>query len=172
MSATENTPTNLNFLTPLGFNFFIKKLPTTNFFLQRVTVPGLQGGIIPEMPTPLTAIPYSHDHVTFNEFMIEFCIDEDMKNYIEVYNWIRGLGFPENYQEYRNLARNTSYSGLGLKSDATLTITTNSKKANKTLIFEDVFPVSLSDINFDVTLRSTEYITARASFRYTQYKFA
>ena len=37
--ALSDQPDNTQFLSPLGFNFGIKKLPTTNYFVQSMNVP-------------------------------------------------------------------------------------------------------------------------------------
>ena len=35
--------------------------------------------------------------------------------------------------------------------------------------FQDLFPVSLSTIQFDATMQDTEYFTAQVSFKYLNY---
>ena len=170
MNIVETTPTNKNFLSPLGFRFFIKKLPNVNFFTQRANIPGISIASQPIQPNPFTKIPYAGDHIEYNEFSVTFRVDEDLTNYMELHNWIKGLGFPENYDEYKELALKQPGSGEGLKSDATLIITTNGKTPNFECVFEDAFPISLTDLVFETTDTSVNYIVASASFRYTLYK--
>ncbi len=172
MSALDTTPTNKNFLSPLGFRFFIKKLPNVNFFVQKVNVPGINIAQNPAMPNPFTKIPYAGDHLEFSELELTYRVDEDLTNYLEVYNWIRGLAFPESYAEYSALANKPLASGEGLKSDASLIITTNGKSPNFECVFEDVFPVSLSNIDFLTTDETVNYIEATATFLYTQFKIS
>lgn len=172
MSAIDFTPTNKNFLSPLGFKFFIRKLPNVNFFIQKVNIPGLQMGGTPEAPNPFVKIPYSGDHLEYNELRVTFRIDEDMKNYLEVHNWLRGLGFPEDFAEYRAIQNEDRMLGGGLKTDASLIITTNGKSPNIECVFEDIFPISLSDVDFNTTDETINYIEATATFRYTQYKIS
>jgi hypothetical protein len=31
--------------------------------------------------------------------LIKFLVDENLENYMEIQNWMRGLGFPESLQE-------------------------------------------------------------------------
>ena len=75
-------PTNKNFLSPLGFDFRVKKLPTTNFFVTRVAVPGFSLGVV-ESPTPFVRMPVPGDKIQFNDLQVTFKIDEDMKNYLD-----------------------------------------------------------------------------------------
>lgn len=172
MTALDFTPTNKNFLSPLGFRFLIKKLPNVSFFIQKVNVPGIQIASQPSQGNPFVKIPYAGDHIEYNEFQLTFRVDEDLQNYMEIHNWVRGLGFPESFTEYGDLAKQKVGTGLGLKSDASLIITTNGKSPNYQCIFEDAFPVSLSDLNFDTTDTSVEYIEATATFYYTLYSIS
>ena len=41
--------------------------------------------------------------IDFGDLNIRFLVDEDLTNFMEIQNWIRGLGFPESIQEFRDL---------------------------------------------------------------------
>lgn len=56
-------------------------------------------------------------------------------------------------------------------SDATLVILNSNMNPNFEIVFEDLFPTSLSELNFDTTLADVEYITATATFRYISYTY-
>lgn len=172
MTAIDKTPTNNNLLSPLGFKFSIKKLPMTNFFVQKAVIPGIFFSNTPEQPNPLVAIPHPGEQLTYDEFSITFLIDEDMKNYKEIYDWMRGLGFPEYSRQYYELQHSEPGLGGGIKSDATLTILSNGKSPNISIDIEDAFPVSLSNIELNVTDETVRYISATAKFRYTLYNFS
>jgi hypothetical protein len=159
------TPTNKSFLSPLGFNFAIKKLPTTNFFLTRANIPGFSVGVV-EAPNPFVKLPIPGDKVQFNELQVTFKVDEDMKNYLEIFNWIMGLGFPDNYGQYANIKGKEKTSGEGIYSDATLTILTSAMNPNMEFTFRNAFPFSLTDLDFNTTSTDVEYLEATVSFRY------
>ena len=42
-------------------------------------------------PTYLRDTPVPGDKITFGDFDLEFIVDEDFENYLEIHNWIRGL---------------------------------------------------------------------------------
>jgi len=170
MTQLDYITANKNFLSPLGFKFQIKKLPNVNFFVQSTNIPGLSIAQSPEAPNPFVAIPYSGDHILYNEFKITFKVDEDLKNFLELHYWLRGLGFPEEFNEYRLIAEEDKLAGGGLKSDASLIITTNGKSPNIECVFEDAFPIELSDLEFNTTDVTVDYIEVTATFAYTQYK--
>lgn len=168
MSAVDNTPANKNFLSPLNFKFQIKKAPHVNFFIQQVNIPSilLQS---PEKGNPFVNIPFPGEHLKFGELKIVFKVDEDLKNYLEIHNWIRALGKPENFEQYKTIQDQPIASGEGIRSDISLMVLSSSKMANYEVVFVDAFPVTLSDLNFTTVDSDVNYITATASFRYVYY---
>lgn len=169
MSAVENTPKNKNFLSPLNFKFQIKKAPHINFFIQSVNLPAIT---LPQVdtPNPFVKIPQTGDHINFDNLNISFKVDEDLQNYLEIHNWITGLGFPENYTQYKELSDEPKYTGEGLLSDISLLILTSTKRANYEVVFVDSHPISLSELNFNTTESSVNFISSSATFKYTYYK--
>ena len=87
-----------------------------------------------------------------------------MKNYLEMYNWLKELGFPDNFAQYQSIANRSIYSGEGIFSDATLLITTSAMNPNIEVTFFDCFPVDLSELSFDSASADVEYLTATITF--------
>jgi len=168
MTATDNTPQNKNFLSPLNFGFNIKRSPYLNFFVQEVNIPGVSINY-PEQQTPFVHIPISGDHANFTNLRVTFKVDEDLKNWFEIHNWIRALGFPFEYEEYRKIQSNLSATGEGITSDISLILLNQVKQPTFDITFRDAFPVSLSDLNFKVTDEDVNYISATVEFRYILY---
>ncbi len=171
MSALTDQIDNQNFLSPVGFKFQIKKTPKTNYFVQAVNIPSVAvgEGIV---PTPFIAIPLPGDHITFGNLSVQFKVDEDMVNYRELYDWIRGIGFPESFQERKDaVADNAALTGLQgeLYSDAVLMILSSNMNSNVEINFKDLYPVSLSDVQFDVQQADIDYVTATVDFRFRQF---
>jgi hypothetical protein len=167
MSVVDNRPENMNFLSPLNFKFQIKRTQSLNFFVQKVNLPGLSLPNIDEN-TPLIRIPYSGDHLLFDELVVTFKVDENLINYMEIHNWLRGLGKPS-YEEYKNLKSKSTYTGESLNSDISLSILTSYKNPNYEVIFTDAFPISLSGIEFTTTAEDISYLEATATFKYLTY---
>lgn len=149
-----------NFLAPINYAFSIKRLPFVSYFVQEANVPGLALNPV-EQPTPFKPIYLPGDKIEYNDLSLTVRVDEDMQNYIEIYNWIVGLTFPDNFDQYANLT-----AGDGLYSDATLLIKTNAKNPNITFTFKDLFPTSISDIQMSSTESDIEYVTANITFRH------
>jgi hypothetical protein len=165
MSALDNNPVNGNFLSPLNFSFQLKRAPYINFFVQKINLPSVSLDF-PLQQTPFTNIPIAGEHVRYGDLNVTFKVDENLQNWFEIHNWIRSLGFPDNFGEYSKIALNTISSGNGVLSDITVLISDSVKNPNYSVTFRDAFPVSLSDLNFQTTDSSVDYITASASFRY------
>lgn len=166
MSAYTRQLTNRNFLSPLGFKFVLAKAPAIEYFIQTVNIPSIGLGTA-EVPTPFVKLPLAGDHLDFGELSLSYKIDEDMKNYLEIYNWIKGLGFPDNFDQYRNISNLPSRDGI--YSDATLIILTSSKNANIFIKFKNIFPTSLDAVQFDTTQTDVEYVSTSVTFKYQSF---
>lgn len=159
------------FLSPLGFKFQIKKLPTFNEYVQQVQFPGVVMGETEGLPNPFQKIVIPGEHMTFRKLNVTFKIDQDMDNYREIFDWIQGLGKPDNFDQYKNLASQPNGSGLGPQVDATLTVLDKDLKPNIDFYFYDVYPTELSGFKLDYTLDDVQYITADVEFSYREYTY-
>lgn len=168
MTALDKNPSNKNLLSPLVFQFEIKRAPNVNFFIQSVSLPGIMLDQV-ETSNPFVQIPYGGDHLYYEELAIHFKVNEDLANWLELYQWIRNTGFPDNHDQYKEIADQPKYSGKGLKSDLSLLIANSNKNLSFEVYFKDAFPISLSNLQFDSTTPDIQYLDAFSSFRYTSY---
>ena len=165
MSALQDQPINTSFLSPIGFKFQLNNFPEVNYFCQSATLPGVSISSI-SVPTPLKAIDIAGDEVAFEELSIKFIVDENMKNWLSIYDWIIGLGFPTKVaqEKYKKLSENSE-----LTTDATLTVLTSNMNPQLNFVFRECFPTNLSSIAFDSGGTDIDYVTADVSFRYDVY---
>jgi len=172
-------PSELDFLRPNGFRFQIANIPNVSFFCQAANIPQISYGT-PELQTPLSNIPFPGDKMQFSELIIRFLIQEDMANYIELYNWMTGLAFPENHEQYTNyiegqayrspLTRKDAKESTAAVSDATLFVLDSNNNPNIKITFIDAFPTSLEGLDFDIQQGAADYFTGIAGFRYRTFK--
>ena len=171
-----STTTVANYLRPNAFRFSIKNLPSVAFTCQSANLPSLALGYTTQ-PTPFLDIPHVGDKNVFGDFTIRFIITEDMSNYIELYEWLVALGFPNDYNQYRNFTgerlnrfpfvRDASGGSIAIAySDATLTILDSNNVPKTNINFKDTFPVSVEALDFDISSSSVEYFVGIASFKY------
>jgi hypothetical protein len=168
MSALDQTPENRNFLSPLNFRFQIKKAPHVNFFIQKVNVPQMHL-IAPNVPNEFVKVPYPGDHIDYSDLELTFKVDEDLQNYLEIHNWIKSLGKPQSYDQYKEIENVVSWTGDGIYSDISLIALSSTKMANYEIVFTDSHPTTLSGLVFETTDNDVNYMTASATFKYTYY---
>ena len=153
-----------NYLSPIEFRFAIKRLPYVTFFTQNVSLPGVT--INPtEQGTPFKTLYFAGDRLIYDQFTVTFRVDENMNNYLEIYNWMVGLTFPERFAQFANL----DASEDGLYSDATLLVMSNGKNPNIQYKLKDIFPINLSNIDMDTTVGDINYVTASVTFQIGSY---
>lgn len=163
MSSILDEPKNKNFLSPLGFTFNLKKTPATNFFLTRVALPGVNLALS-EVDTPFVKMPLPGTKIQFNDLSVTFKVDEDMANWREIFEWMSALGFPQTFEQYREIKQ--KQLGEGVYSDATLTVLNSNMNPNLEFTFVNLFPYMLSDLDFSTQGADVEYIEATVQFRY------
>ena len=118
---------NRNFLAPTGFQFNLKRSPKVAFFCNEANIPDLNLGVAIQA-NYLRDIPTPGDKIEFGDLSLRFLVDENLENYLELQDWIRGLGYPESVQEFRDLAADGIVKGPYVKdrqniySDGTLQI--------------------------------------------------
>ena len=184
--ATRNSPKprpgtpieNRNFLSPVGFKFGLQRAPGVAFFCNEANIPNMTLGEAVQ-PTYLRDIPTPGDKIQFGDLSLRFLVDEDLTNYMEIQNWIRGLGFPENTDQFEELtergvlndgkAYSYKQSGDDIYSDGTLQILTSNLVPKFHVKFTDLWPYTLTTMIFDATDTDVEYFTADVSFKYTMY---
>ena len=161
----SSQPDNINLLSPVGFRFNIEFLPLTNWFLTSVNLPGISLADVTQ-PTPLMQAAVPGNDLIFDPLSITFLVDEDLNNWRELYDWLIGIGFPNQYAEYKSQKENKQ-----IYSDATLTILNSNMNVNYNMFFKDLFPTNLSEVLFDSASADIEGIKATASFRYLSYSY-
>tara|TARA_B100000287_G_scaffold307509_1_gene290686 strand:- start:127 stop:705 length:579 start_codon:yes stop_codon:yes gene_type:complete len=165
---------NRNFLSPTGFKFGLKRSPGVAFFCNQANIPALDLGVA-EQPSYLKDIPIPGDKMQFGDLNLRFLVDEDLVNFMEIQNWMRGLGFPESLAEFNDLKNEAILGAMGkstedVYSDGNLQILSSNLIPKFQVVFNDLFPYSLSTVTFDATDTDIEYFTADVSFKYTIYQ--
>ena len=109
--------------------------------------------------------------LTYEDFDLDFLVDENLENYLLIHNWLKGLGFPNNQQEFTNLVTNEDgiIDNKLQFSDGTLSILNSNYKEVASVKFKDLFPISLTALDFTATDTDINYFTAQVSFKYTIY---
>jgi hypothetical protein len=169
-SAFSNQIGNRNYLSPIGFKFTIAKEPKVSFFCTSAKLPEITLGTAVQ-PSYLKDIDVPGEKLTYGDFIMRFFVDENMENYMAIYHWLVGLGFPESTVQYKNLIQNENGDLDNKKafSDGSLRILNSNYNDVAVVNFKDLFPVSLSSLDFESTESDINYLTAEVIFKYTVY---
>ena len=192
-NALSRQPTKLDLASPTQFKFQILKLPKVEYFCTAVNLPGLSLNTV-QPPTPLADIPLPGEKLSFGDLEMTFMVDENLENYQEISGWLFGLGFPKSRTQFANLveaakdrfptngkdsqttdAGKVKYGAQPIGpvfSDATLNILSSKNRANIEVRFNNVFPVSLSGLQFTQQATDVDYLSATVTFQYKLYEFA
>ena len=157
----KEQPTNRNFLNPIGYILKLDKFAGVDFFCQSANVPDVS------MPTIEVASRFRNlpmipgGGVTFGDFTVRFIVDEDLKNYYSVHSWMRDNGNAD------EMARTTPKEDI--YTNGQLHIVTSAYNPAFIVEFRDLFPVSLTGLQFDATITDVEYLTAEVTFKHQQF---
>jgi hypothetical protein len=172
-SAFSKQIQNRNFLSPVGFKFTLAKEPKVPFFCNSARIPEISLSLV-QQPTYLKDLDVPGGKLQYGDLSLRFLVDEDMVNYMVIHTWLTGLGFPESTQQYADLISNqndVTQPGDPKRafSDGSLYILDSNFNTNAIVKFKDLFPVSLTSLEFDATQTDIQYFTADVSFKYTVY---
>ena len=156
----KKQPSNRNFLNPIGYLLKLDIFEGTDFFCQSANIPDISMPVT-EVPTRFRSLPVvSGGGVSFGDFNLRFIVDEDLKNYNSIHQWIRNNGRSD---------KDTNTPDLPEYSNAQLHIVTSAYNPAFIVDFRNIFPVSLSGMQFDATITDVEYITAEVTFKHQQF---
>jgi len=193
VNSYNRQPTKLDYGSPTQFKFSIIKLPKVEYFTTAANIPGITLGTA-NQPTPLKDIPIPGDKLDYDTLNISFLVDENLENYREIHGWLTGLGFPKDHSQFRGLQAagsdrypTTTDVGLnaelgrvkkpvqddgGIYSDATLFVLTSKNNSTIEIRFRDIYPISLSGLDYNQQANDVDYLTANVTFQYKIYEFA
>ena len=157
-------------MSPIGFKLTLSTKEKVDFLSNSANVPGISLGTALQ-GTTFRILDVPGDEVMYEDFTINFLVDEDLKNYMIIHNWITGLGIPENFKQYKDLTTNEDGQKDEMLQycDGTLHILNSNFRDMARVKFADLFPVSLTSLQFNATENDVNYFTAEASFKYTIY---
>jgi len=150
--AENNLTSNTNLLSPVGFKLTInrQKYANTEYFITNFGIPEISAGEV--QMNFRGGISYQTSETRqFGGLSLRFAIDEDMKNYTEIYDWMK-----DNTEKYE-------------VADMILSVMSSHNTVNKQFQFKNAFPTSLSGVDFNVQSNDVEYAQADVAFRYDEF---
>jgi len=196
--ADTSQPTVLDYATQTQWRLAFNRIPKTTWFCTAANIPGITLGEA-TYPTPMADMFVTGDKLTFDTLNITFLVDEELQNYREIWDWIVGMGAPRQHEQFSEAltkgdGTTLNFSSVGsddelssrdaavmkggtptegnIYSDANLIIYSSKNTPKVEVKFKDMFPTSLSGLDYTQEATDVEYFKATASFRYLYYEFA
>ena len=184
INPLQRAPETIDFASPSQFRFTLLKIPTVEYFTTQANVPGISFTGDATVNTRFKSLAFMGDTLDFADLEITFLVSETLQNYREIHDWMTGIAFPKNTEQFANAvaadAATTPRPATGnakrvnpsvLQSDATLTILSNKNNPNLRVNFKNCYPTSLSGLNYSTQNTDSEQLTATATFKYDLYEF-
>ena len=176
MTAISRTPNNPNFLQPNKFILTFGRTPNVTYFCQSLGVPGLSLSEVP-VNNPFLDVYSPGEKAIYDLLNVTFMVDEELKSWLEIHDWIRAMTKVKDFEEYRKLPVLNKFSSAQSDirdkfpqySDASLSLLSSSNKEYYRFKFYDVFPTTLSTFVMNSQDSPDSILTADATFRYSYY---
>ena len=186
--ASSQQPTVFDYATGTQWRIAFNRIPKTTWFCTAANIPGITLGEA-QYATPMSDMFVTGDKLTFETLNITFIVDEELQNYRELWDWLVGMGSPVSHSQWETtLAKGdgairtfstpdadprtkSTYEESNLYSDATLIVYSSKNQPKVEVKFKNMFPTSLSSLEYSQEATDVEYFKASATFRYLYYEF-
>lgn len=162
MGVDQTKPLTNNYLANNRFRFFLRRCPNITHFCQRISVPSLSFGLADQANPTGVDIRLPGTRYAFEDINVGFIVDENMKNWLEIYTWMTSLGI--------FTGSNEILEEKDKVSEAYMLITNSAYVPIIQVKFHNIFPVYLTGVDFDSTIMDTDPIISNATFAYTHYE--
>jgi len=160
---------NINYLAPTGFKITISRefYPHLQYFAQSVSHPNMD---VQATETPfkrIDNIPLIGDKISVGALTLDLIMDENMKSYEEIYNWMKRM-----VEEEHNTSGGRFLNAAGPTPsycDIRVMVLTSHNNSNRELVYRNALPVSLGNIEFNSTSDGT-YVVFPVTFRFDYFE--
>ena len=169
------------------FKVYLPLFPITEWFVTRANIPGVTLGQAVQA-TPFTDMPVVGDKLTYDDFYFTFIVDEQLKNYQEMHNWLVNIGFPSGAGQFKAQPRPDGVTRASqqvidkstpgrvvdmvdrvLYSDIELFILSSKNNPLVKIQMFEAFPTSLTAIEYSQQEADTTYAECTCTFAYTYF---
>jgi len=152
------------------------------FFCQSANIPSVSLGSA-DVGTRLNKIKNPGDELQYEDLFLRFLVDENMKNWYQVHDWMREIATPYSTKEFKyqrgdiesTNKREATYDYASANNqwrcDCSLFVLSSNYRVVAEFVFRDAWPSSLSTLNFDASTPDINYFTAEVSLKYNYYDY-
>lgn len=152
-----------------NFRLIIEKTPDVLFKIQNCSIPDITLSSI-DIDSGFRSTPFEGTKISYGALTVTFIVNASLSNYSLLFNWIRALGYPDFYTQFNNFPERAKVwqryelpderifprNKLDIdsesygRSDGSLFITSRAtgNEVNAVVHFKDLFPINLSQIEF------------------------
>jgi hypothetical protein len=164
---TETTLSNSNFLYTTGFKIVVnrKRFPNLEFFAQGVTHPSLD--LSPTVQNFRgTDAYFPGDKLIYGDLTMEILIDEDMRVYQEIFDWMHQLVTTKiNPNDTRYGSRDHAIY------DISIIPLSSANNGVRNITYKGCFPISLGTVDFNANAGDAIPSITQVTFRFSQFTF-
>lgn len=154
----------MNSFATNGFAITVGRIPNFEFRAQRVEIPGITTNP-PTHPTPFKQLYSTPDTITYGPLVISFILDENFDTYFELSKWIKGVSFPENFDQFKDLKSSSD----GLRSSMSVHMLNSKMRPHIVMNVEDAFPSDIGQLSLSLTESETLIATVDVTFTFNTF---
>ena len=184
--ALMRQPTVYDYSQQSQFKVFLPLFPTTEWFVVRANVPGVSLGQAVQT-TPMIDMPIIGDKLTYDDFYVTFLVDEQLKNYTEMHDWLINCAAPQTRSQFQGKERpegipkrpqteimdlilgNVKSSDRDLYSNLDLFIMSSKNNPVVKIQMVEAFPISLTNIEYSHQESDVSYAECTATFAFSYF---
>ena len=184
--ALMRQPTVYDYSQQSQFKVFLPLFPTTEWFVVRANIPGVSLGQAVQT-TPMLDMPIIGDKLTYDDFYVTFLVDEELKNYTEMHDWLINCAAPQKRSQFRGKERpdgipkrpqteimdlvlgNVKQSDRDLYSNLDLFIMSSKNNPVVKIQMVEAFPISLTNIEYSHQESDVTYAECTATFAFSYF---
>lgn len=160
---------NTNLLQPHKFRVTFSRFPNVTYRCTSTSLPGISLGRI-EQPSPFVTRPLPGDKLIYDDLELTFQVDENLKNWLEIHDWMRAIGKPTSYSERQKIQPNAKNVFTGqVYCDAVVIPLSSQNNPLYEIQYKDCWPQRLTPIKWAVNSSSEEIIIATVTLPYLYY---
>jgi len=167
MTVLNRNPINTNPLQPTKFLLTFSRIPDVQYFCQQVNVPGVELDELVRQ-TPFLDMYSPGTKLKYDPFDIDFIVDENLMSWKNLYNWFISIADPDGWERRGGTLEVQQQEHF---SDATLTILSALNNPVLRIQYRNIYPLTMSDLEFNTQLSADSIMTCKASFRYQTYNY-
>ena len=164
LNKNKIEPATNNKLTGNRFQFILTRCPTVTYFCQRAIIPSVSFGTSLQSNSTGVTLKRPGTSFVYEDLQIGFVVDENMKNWLEIYDWMLDIGV--NYKKEYDILTEKQ------KTCSAYLMVLNSKyEPIIAFKYKNVYPTYLGGVDFNSALTDAESSIVTSTFSYTHFEY-